>query len=73
MAEKKCPYCSSQSFFVKAPQDEYEIFEFDLKGGEIIANPENLETARPDVGEDTETFCSRCSWHGKFKTLKTTG
>ena len=30
MAENSCPYCSSQSFYVKAPQDEYEIYEFDL-------------------------------------------
>lgn len=73
MAEKKCPYCSSQSFYVKAPQDEYEIYEFDLKGGEILPSPENLETDWPDINGDTETYCSKCSWHGQFKTLKTTG
>ena len=72
MAEKKCPSCSSQSFYVKDPQDEYEFYEFDVKGGEPVLSPETPETNWPNIGEDSETYCSRCAWHGKFKTLKTT-
>ena len=35
MPDSKCPYCGSQSFYVKDPQDQYEIFErhIDIKGG----------------------------------------
>jgi len=61
MAEKKCPYYSSQSFYFKAPQDEYEIYEFDLKGGEIVFSLDNLETDWPKIHGDTETYCSKCS------------
>ena len=58
---------------MSAPQDEYEIYEFDLKGGEIVFSLDNLETDWPEIHGDTETYCSKCSWHGKFKTLKNTG
>jgi hypothetical protein len=26
----------------------------------------------PEVREATETFCNKCSWHGKFQELKKT-
>lgn len=73
MAEKKCPYCGSQSFYVKDPADEYETYEFDLKAGEVVPGPESPGADWPEIGDETETYCIRCAWHGKFQNLKTSG
>ena len=70
MTQMKCPACGSQSFYRKDPEDQYNIFEFDLKDGEIISNAEEAESNQPDIVEETETFCKRCAWHDKFKLLK---
>jgi hypothetical protein len=69
MTQMKCPACGSESFYTKDPDDQYNIFEFSLKEGRIIFNPEDTESTQPDIVEETETFCQRCAWHDKFKTL----
>jgi len=71
MPQAKCPYCGSQSFYVKDPQDQYEIFEFDLLDGKVQFRPGEEEASQPPaIGEETETYCGVCSWHGKFNSLK---
>jgi hypothetical protein len=70
VSEKKCPLCGSQSFYVKDREDQYETYEFDLTDGEIIFKPECSESEPPDIVGETETYCHRCAWHGKFETLK---
>jgi hypothetical protein len=69
MSDSKCPLCGSQSFFVKDPVDPYEIYEFDLEEGEIIFSSEGDESELPTVEDETETYCNRCAWHDKLKTL----
>ena len=64
----KCPDCGSQRFYVKDPEDQYNISEFDLKDGEIVYS--DTEPDLLEIVDDTETFCNRCAWHDKFKTLK---
>jgi hypothetical protein len=59
-----------ESFYTKDPEDQYNFFDFDLKEGKIIFNVEETESNPPDIVEETETFCIRCAWHDKFKTLK---
>lgn len=61
----KCPVCGSKQFFVKDQADEYETYAFDLKDGEAVFSEEPQE-----VQPETETFCQRCTWHGRFETLK---
>jgi hypothetical protein len=61
----KCPVCGSLKFFVKDPADEYETYEFDLKDGQVVFPAESKE-----VRPETETYCHRCAWHGRFETLK---
>jgi hypothetical protein len=71
MAERQCPFCGAKSFYVKDPEDQYEIFEFDLQGGQVQFKPqEDCGSSPPIIGEETETYCGLCSWHGKFNTLK---
>jgi hypothetical protein len=60
----KCPVCGSVKFFVKDPEDEYETHEFELQGSQLRFSAEPQE-----VVPETETYCNRCSWHGRFKTL----
>jgi len=71
--QMKCPACGSQSFYTKDPEDQYNIFEFDLKEGKVVFNPEVIESDPPDMVEEIETFCKRCAWHDKFKTLRQVG
>ena len=56
----KCPDCGAQEFYVKDPEDQYNITEFDLKKGVV-----NYTT-----DDETETYCDRCAWHDKFRVLK---
>lgn len=70
MVEMKCPDCRSQRFFVKDPEDQYELYEFELKEGEIINSEEETQPNPLEVTDETETYCDQCAWHGKFKTLK---
>ncbi len=66
----KCPVCGSLNFFVKDPDDEYETHEFELKGQDVVFNPEAAESDSPEVKSDTEIFCEKCAWHDKFEELK---
>ena len=60
----KCPVCGSQKFFLKDPADEYETYEFELKDGQakFAVEPQAMLP-------ETETYCHRCSWHGRFAAL----
>jgi len=69
MAELKCPLCGSNRFYAKDPTDPYEVYEFDLSEGRMIFSSEVDESGLPEVDQETETYCNRCAWHGKLKTL----
>ena len=66
----KCPTCGSESFYVKDPNDEYEIYVFTCQEGEICFDAEISEAEAPQVEDDTETYCNNCSWHDSFKKVK---
>jgi len=66
----KCPDCGTDHFYVKDPEDQYNISEFNLAKGKIeYVEPED-DGEQVEVSEDTEVFCNKCAWHDKFKTLK---
>ena len=60
-----CPICKSDQFFVKDPDDDYEIFEFQYKNGEIRFADAGAEAGVAEIGEKREIYCQRCAWHGK--------
>jgi hypothetical protein len=47
----KCPVCGSLNFFVKDPDDEYETYDFELKGNSIVFKPEAGDSS-PEVKAD---------------------
>jgi hypothetical protein len=64
-----CPICKSEQFFLKDPQDEFEIYEFEARKGDIcFDNPASAENLQ-EITAEQEVFCRRCSWHGHFKTI----
>lgn len=72
MEEKsvKCPTCGCERFFIKDADDEYEIYEFTASNGNVEFD-KNLEAQNiPEVTKDIETFCDKCTWHGRFENLK---
>ena len=62
-----CPVCQSKQFYVKDPQDEYELFEFGTQGGQVQFDDPQAADAAPAVTGEQEIFCRRCSWHGPFE------
>lgn len=73
MAPMKCPDCGSQNFYVKDPDDQYNITEFKMAEGVIVYRDLISDSEPPEILEETETFCDGCAWHDKFKTLKNIG
>jgi hypothetical protein len=65
----KCPICGCEKFYVKNPEDEFETFEFRIDDGRVAHGSETGADV-PEVGIATETFCNKCSWHGKLGELK---
>jgi hypothetical protein len=65
----KCPLCGCEKFYVKDPDDEYETYEFELHDGKAAFGPDVDDSSCPEVCDDTETYCDKCSWHGDFKEL----
>lgn len=70
MEEMECPLCGCQRFYVKDSDDEYETHEFNLRDGKIVFDKACSGSNRPEILDESDTYCHRCSWHGKFKTLK---
>ena len=69
MAQTKCPQCGCEKFYVKDPDDEYEMYTFECRDGEVCFDPEAAECDPPAPGKDTETYCDRCAWHDRFEAL----
>ncbi len=70
MGKAECPICGCEEFYVKDPEDDFETFEFSCEDGKICFNPEIDEEKLPDIKDETDTHCNRCSWHDKLETLK---
>lgn len=70
MKSDQCPVCGSSQFYVKDPDDEYEIYEFELKNGRITMIPSTDSTDMPAIKNQTETYCNKCAWHDRFQVLK---
>ena len=66
----KCPICGFRRFFVKNSDDEYEMYPFELKDGEVCFDPDVDASEVPTIHDKTETFCDQCAWHGPFQEVK---
>jgi len=59
-----CPVCKSTHFYVKDPDDAFEIYEFEyIQGGTRFSDPQASDYM-PEITDESEIFCQRCSWHG---------
>jgi hypothetical protein len=65
----KCPVCGCLNFYIKDPNDEYETYDFELREGTVAFSPDAETSAAPGLQDKTETYCNKCSWHGKFMEL----
>ncbi len=66
----KCPVCGCQEFYVKDPEDEFETRGFSVASGAVCFEGEGAGAPAPVIEEAVETYCNRCSWHGKLGELK---
>lgn len=69
MKDIHCPQCRSRRFYLRDPDDEYETYEFEVKGQEVCFDQQVNPTAVPDFDDQTETYCTICSWHGQWEEL----
>ena len=58
-----CPVCGSLSFYVKDSQDEFETYGFTLADGRAVCDD---SASCGIVAGAAESYCSRCSWHGRI-------
>lgn len=65
---KKCPDCGSKRFYLKDPEDQYTLYEFELNDGQLIFDEE--EPSSFTVSDTSETYCDRCAWHDKLTILR---
>jgi len=65
-----CPICKSEMFFVKDPEDEFELYEFEAQNGKVAFDDPEAALKAPPVTGTREVFCRRCSWHGPFDGIK---
>lgn len=65
MKDIECPDCASRKFYVKDPDDEFEVYEFECRSGRI-----EFVDGKADIDEKTEIYCDRCAWHGNYQNLK---
>lgn len=71
MKQGKCPICGCKQFYVKNPDDEYDIYQFECKEGKVCFDTDMEDDSyTPEIGKETETFCNDCAWHDKFDELK---
>ena len=66
----KCPVCGCLEFYVKDPDDEYEIYEFTCKDGDVVFDDDVDANDVPLMNASIETYCNKCAWHGEMETLK---
>ncbi|MCU0588431.1 MAG: hypothetical protein MUF52_09765 [Syntrophobacteraceae bacterium] len=69
MEEAKCPVCASRKFFVKDEEDEFEVHDFEIVGGEVVFQESGDPAEAPRLEDGTEAYCGRCSWHGAMERL----
>ncbi len=67
MSEKKCPTCKCKQFYLKNPEDQYDVYECEYKkGGPIFNNESEIPF---ELNNKTEVYCEACAWHDKMDTL----
>lgn len=69
MKNTKCPDCGATAFYVKDPEDQYNICEFTLEQGVVAYRSDMPEAERLPVFKDSEIFCDRCAWHDTLNVL----
>jgi hypothetical protein len=62
--------CGCQKFFVKDPEDEYEVFPFDVSQGEVRFDSDVDSAEAPKVDDRTESYCEDCAWHGSLQKIR---
>lgn len=64
---RECPLCGCTTFYVRDPEDAFEIFTFELSH-EGPAFEEELDPEQ-ELFPEREVFCNRCSWHGAYAQI----
>ena len=70
MTQSRCPICSCEQFYVKDPDDEFETYEFKCREGQVCFDDGVDADGCPDINDQTEIFCSVCSWRGQLEKIK---
>lgn len=69
MPDPRCPVCGCERFYVKHPDDAFEVYEFECRDGLPVFDPHVDGDEAPEIRADTEAYCNRCAWHDRYETL----
>lgn len=70
MTQSKSPVCGCEQFYVKDPDDEFEVYEFECRQGEICFDEATDPGQCPEVDDRTEIFCNAYAWHGMLENIR---
>jgi hypothetical protein len=64
-----CPICKSQKFYIKNPDDDFDIQTFEYQNEQLRFDDPDMADTLSEQAARQEVFCQRCSWHGDLKKL----
>ena len=71
MDEPKCPVCGCKTFYIKNPEDDFDLYVFTCLDGDVCFDEEiNESNSPPPLEDETETYCNDCAWHDQFQKIK---
>ena len=71
MDDPKCPVCGCKTFYIKNPEDDFDLYVFTCPEGDVCFDEEiNESNAAPPLEDETETYCNDCAWHDQFQKIK---
>jgi hypothetical protein len=70
MKKSKCPVCGCEQFYVKDPDDGFDVYEFECRAGQVCFDSDADTAQCPDINDETEVFCNSCAWHDSFEKIK---
>jgi len=59
MQDKHCPVCRAQGFYLRLPEDQYEIYEFEITDGNLAFKPDSNKPDDLELSAETEIYCGR--------------
>jgi hypothetical protein len=55
---------------MKDPDDDFETYGFTCEDDEVCFDPGINEEDIPELDDDCQIYCEKCTWKGKYNEIK---